>query len=81
MWGKRNHYFDPRTRKSPEGIRATWVYAESAALADGLSTALFFVPPESLMEFSFEYCILNDTMQRKNSAGFAAEFFDEEKED
>jgi thiamine biosynthesis lipoprotein len=74
-WGRRNHYFDPHTQESPKDVCATWVYAESAALADGLSTALFFAPPGSLAEFSFEYCIVNAGLQRKNSAGFAAEFF------
>lgn len=75
VWGNRNHYFDPRTKESPVDIVATWVYADDAALADALSTALFFVSPESLTQFDFEYCIVNKDLQRKNSAGFTAEFF------
>jgi FAD:protein FMN transferase len=74
-WGDRNHYFHPDTGESPGDIIATWVYAPEAALADGLSSALFFVPPEELYAFTFEYCIINAQMERKNSAGFAAEFF------
>lgn len=75
VWGNRNHYFDPRTKESPVDIVATWVYADDTALADALSTALFFVSPESLTQFDFEYCIVNKDLQRKNSAGFTAEFF------
>jgi thiamine biosynthesis lipoprotein len=37
-------------------IVATWVIAEQTMIADGLATALFFVPPEQLREaFQFEY--------------------------
>lgn len=74
-WGTRNHYIDPQTKESPHEVIATWVYAKTAALADGLSSALFFVSPEALADFSFEYCVVNKDLERKNSAGFAAEFF------
>lgn len=74
-WGRRNHYLHPGTKESPQDIIATWVTAETAALADGLSSALFFVPPEALAHVPFEYCVVNSARERKNSAGFAAEFF------
>jgi thiamine biosynthesis lipoprotein len=74
-WGSRNHYIDPESKQSPQEVIATWVYADTAALADGLSSALFFVEPEALSMFNFEWCIVNHALQRKNSAGFAAEFF------
>jgi thiamine biosynthesis lipoprotein len=74
-WGTRNHYINPHTNESPEAVVATWVYAETAADADGLSTALFFVEPEQLTSFSFEYLVVNAHLQKKNSAGFTAEFF------
>ena len=43
---------------------ATWVIAPTAMLADGLSTALFFTPPERLREQSaqlgtdFDYVVV-----------------------
>lgn len=74
-WGTRNHYFNPHTKESPQDVLATWVVADTAACADGLSSALFFTEPETLTPFNFEYCMVNKDMQRKNSAGFAAEFF------
>jgi thiamine biosynthesis lipoprotein len=74
-WGTRHHYINPRTNESPETVVATWVYAQTAADADGLSTALFFVEPEQLSHISYEYLVVNAHLQKKNSAGFAAEFF------
>jgi FAD:protein FMN transferase len=75
-WGQgRNHYIDPDTGESPTEIIATWVHAESAALADALASALFFSPPEALAEFTFEYLILSKSLKSKSSAGFTAELF------
>lgn len=74
-WGTRHHYINPLTNESPEEVVATWVYADNAALADGISTALFFVAPEKLTGWTFEYLVINAHLQKKNSAGFAAEFF------
>lgn len=51
-----HHVLDARTGRPVETIAATWVLAESAMLADALSTALFFVTPEALMDlFDFRY--------------------------
>jgi len=75
-WGNhRHHYLDPHTNKSPRTVLATWVYAPEAAIADGLASALFFVSPESLVDFYFEYLVVNHEMRIKKSAGFAADFF------
>jgi len=74
-WHGYNHYLDPERGVSPTDIVAVWVTAETAALADGLSSALFFVAPESLNEFSFEYLIVNRGMGIKKSTGFAADLF------
>lgn len=75
-WKGYNHYLNPQTKASPQHILATWVYASTAAMADGLSSALFFTDPESLRtHFTFEYLILDTTMHVKSSTGFTAELF------
>lgn len=75
-WAGYNHTIDPRTLTSPEEIIATWVRADSTALADGLCTCLFFCEPERFeKEYSFDYCLLNKEYKIKKSAGFPAELF------
>lgn len=75
-WDKYHHVLDPTSLTSPSGILAVWVLADSAALADGLATCLFFTEPERLQkEFQFEYCILNHERRVKRSSGFSAELF------
>jgi thiamine biosynthesis lipoprotein len=74
-WGNdKHHYIDPRTGESPKDIVSTWVFAQNATIADGLASALFFVAPEALSQWEFEYAIVNNQQQLKNSAGFA-QFF------
>lgn len=74
-WGKYHHTVDPHTLTSPGEIIATWVTADSAALADGLATCLFFCAPEKFAPLKFEYCLLNPSYHVKRSAGFVAELF------
>jgi thiamine biosynthesis lipoprotein len=75
-WGDYSHIIDPQSLDSPKHIRATWVMAHSAALADGLATCLFLAHPNYFQkEFSFEYCMVDEEYAIKNSAGFLAEFF------
>lgn len=75
-WGEVSHTIDPVTLKSPTEIIATWVWAENAAVADGLATALFMSDPEPLLkDFKFEYCIMNKERKIKRSANFLAELF------
>jgi FAD:protein FMN transferase len=74
-WRTYNHYIDPHTSTSPYEILATWVYAEEAAYADGIASALFFVNPEILCDFSFEFLILDRNMRIQKSAGFTADLF------
>lgn len=75
-WGKHTHIVDPQSLTSPEKILATWVTAESCALADGIATCLFFVDPDQMKRAgTFEYCILNDEYKVKRSEGFVAELF------
>lgn len=76
-WAGYHHIMDPRALRSSSGIKAAWVMAESALLADGLATALFLVPPEQLAQFTFEYVLINDTNQCKHSPHVPATLFHE----
>ncbi len=73
-WGDYHHIIDPDSLTSPKEIIATWVTADTTALADGLATALFLSPP-NLFEnaFRFEYLLLNKDMRVKRSKGFDVE--------
>lgn len=73
--GEKRYYLDPYSRRVPRGVTATWVAAETTALADGLASALMFMTPEALYAYSFEYCLLDADYRVKKSAGFAADFF------
>ena len=42
-WGKYHHIINPNTAESPKHILGLWVVADNTRLADGLTTALFFV--------------------------------------
>ncbi|MCS3877859.1 FAD:protein FMN transferase [Gordonia amarae] len=66
-WGEHgdwHHIIDPTTGTPTWDVVATWVIAPTAMLADGLSTALFFTPPERLREQSaqlgtdFDYVVV-----------------------
>ena len=75
-WGVFNHIIDPRSLTSPKHILAVWVVADSTMTADGLTTALMFVNPESLQsEFVFEYAIIREDFSLEISANFPGEFF------
>ncbi len=75
-WDKYHHTIDPFSLSSPEQLLATWVMADTAALADGLCTCLFLCEPATLVEeFRFEYCTLNPDYHAVRSPGFTAELF------
>lgn len=75
-WGKYHHLISPLTLQSPHDTAATWVIADTAMLADGLATALFFVPPKTLQkQFRFAYARLGADMQLEHSHNFEAELF------
>lgn len=58
-WGEFHHIFNPKTRKPIDHIQAVWTIADTAILADGLATALFFVEPKILIKkYSYEYVIV-----------------------
>lgn len=78
-WGKYHHIMDPKLLDSPRHIVAVWVVADTALLADGLTTALFFTSPKKLLEsFSFAYVIVYADGSVKHSADFAGELFRQE---
>ena len=62
-WGQYTHIINPDTLVSPQDVQATWVVAESAMLADGLATALFFADPAKLRkQFDFSFAMLGSDM-------------------
>jgi thiamine biosynthesis lipoprotein len=61
-WGGYHHIINPETVESPRDILATWVLADDCLTADGLATALFFVPAAKLQKFTFGYAVLRDDM-------------------
>ncbi len=75
-WGEFHHIIDPRTLRSPRHLSAVWVVAEETFLADLLTTSLFFVEPEKLLQhFSFSYALLDSELRLLASPNFPAEFF------
>jgi FAD:protein FMN transferase len=75
-WNKYHHIIDPHTLTSPRDIIATWVKADSAAVADAAATAVFLCEPDTLTAgIPFEYCLLNSEYRVRQSHGFAVEFF------
>jgi FAD:protein FMN transferase len=74
-WADFHHIINPRTLASPTSIKAVWVVADTAIMADGLATCLFFVPPTSLGHFAFDYAIIYVDNAIACSPAFPATFF------
>jgi len=75
-WGAYHHIIDPVTLKSPTEVVATWVVADDAMVADGIATALFFVPASSLQkQFKFKYAVVSADQTLDYSADFPAEMY------
>lgn len=75
-WGEYHHVISPATLQSPRTVKAVWVTAETALVADGLTTALFFVPPEKLRSlFTFEYAMIYADGGLHRSPAFPAVIF------
>lgn len=74
-WGAFHHIIDPFALSSPRHIKALWTVADSTLVADMLATALFFVEPAALQEFSFEYLIIRPDGSYERSSAFPAELF------
>ena len=81
-WGDFTHIMNPKTLSSPTEIVAVWVIADSALIADALTTCLFFVEPGELKDtkvtdasYEFEYLILYKDRSFKKSEHFKGEIF------
>lgn len=75
-WGEYTHIIDANTLKSPKDIVATWVIAPKTILADGLATALFFTPVETLLKkYTFDYVVMFSDHSIKYSPFFNGELF------
>lgn len=74
-WAGHTHIIDPKTGTSPTHIRAVWVVAETARMADMLTTGLFMAPVEAFEGYSFEYVVLYDDYTVLRSNGFPGELF------
>lgn len=78
-WGDFNHIIDPKKLASPSHIKALWVTAGTAMLTDGLTTALYFVKPETLLKrYTFNYAIVSSDLSLTYSKNFPAKFFNSE---
>ncbi len=76
QWGNFHHIFDINSLQSPTDILSTWVVAESAMVADGIATSLFFSKPVDIKRgFDFEYLILNSDFTVERSKYFPVELF------
>lgn len=76
-WGDGlHHVLDGRTGLPTREVVATWVRAENALVADGLATALFFVPPGDLAgSFAFSYARMFADGRAEMSPCFGGELF------
>jgi thiamine biosynthesis lipoprotein len=76
VWGEYHHVMNPHTLASTKGIKAVWVTAPTALVADALTTALFFSPAQTLeAEYTFEYLLIRDDLSIERSDAFSAELF------
>lgn len=75
-WENFTHIINPKTCSSPTDITAVWVVAETAFLADALTTCLFFVPAKKLTNvYKFEYILVRKDHSIEKSANFKGEMF------
>lgn len=77
VWQKYHHIMNPETLRRQEGIKATWVLCSTTAVADGLSTALFFCDAAKLLKhFDFDYALVRSDNSIEYSPKFSGKFFD-----
>jgi thiamine biosynthesis lipoprotein len=76
-WGEGlHHVIDGRTGTPTLDVVATWAVADDAATADGLATALFFVPGDQLAPaFRFSWVRMFADGRAEASADFDGELF------
>ena len=76
VWDKYHHIIDAYTTESPRHILGLWVVADTTKLADALTTALFFVEPEVLLnKYKFEYVIIYKDHTARVSEKFPGKLF------
>lgn len=77
QWGNGlHHVFDPDEMAPTNEIIATWVIADSAMVADGIATALFFTDPANIREhFAYEFVRMHADGSVEFSARFEGELF------
>ncbi|HEY0259192.1 MAG TPA: FAD:protein FMN transferase [Lacisediminihabitans sp.] len=77
VWGTGLHHIvDGRTGAPTTEVIATWAIAETALVADGLATALFFTEPGGLAEiFDFDYVRMFASGRFDRSIDFPGEMF------
>lgn len=76
-WQQYHHIIDPTTLVATDRVLATWVLADDTMMADGLATALFFVPAQRLaQQFAFAYAVLMPDMSLQHSPDFPVAFFE-----
>lgn len=75
-WAQFHHIIHPETLASPQDIAAVWVVADTALLADALTTALYLVPAALLKQrYTFEYLTLFADRTTLQSENFPAVLF------
>ncbi len=74
-WGNWHHIIDPRSGEPVREVVATWAVAKEAMIADGLATALFFVPPSSLKKWDFQAVRLFADGRIEKTPGFVGELY------
>jgi len=77
VWGEGlHHILDGRTGAPTSDIIATWAIAKNGLLADGLATALFFVPPARLApHFDFDWVRMHSNGVAERSRTLRGEVF------
>jgi FAD:protein FMN transferase len=76
-WGEFHHIMDPHTLSSTHKVKATWVVAKTALLADAIATCLFFVPAKKLQKYQFSYALVDEENRLEATKDFPAELFAE----
>lgn len=75
-WRNFHHIINPDSLKPVNSVLAVWTVSKTAMEADGLATALFFVEPEVLSDFAFDYLIVYPDYTFKKSPSFPGEVYE-----
>jgi FAD:protein FMN transferase len=74
-WGEFHHIMDPHTLSSTHKVKATWVIAQTAFLADAIATCLFFVDTKKLQKYDFSSVVVDENNKVEVSKNFKGEIF------